>query len=472
MATGKYSSKRTGRFSYSGSIATFFPSDPSFSSVSLLVHGDGPNSGTNSTFLDTSPNTVSITKSGSPLQGTFSPFPLSGAAYGASANGGSAFFSGSVDLLQAASADVAFGTSDFTMECWVYKTVGATGAVMGAMTTDTGATGVTYGAILGFDSAGKLQGSIGNDSSRATATASTVFPLNVWTHIAWVQRTGTMYLYQGGSQVATVSSGGRSCVTTALGVSGFYVGATSNWTFGGFISSARVVKGTAVYTAGFSPSTSPLTSITGTSVLCNFTNAAVFDNAAKVTLTLGGNAQTSTGIAKYGVASMYFDGSSTVAITADGSTGFSFGTGDFTVEMWVYPTTTGAQKILYDSRPTSSNGLYPAIFISTTNTVRYYVNSAFQITGTTAMTTNTWNHVALVRLSGMTTLYLNGVQEGSTYTDSNGYIVGTNRPMIGNDGSTAGANPFAGYIDDLRVTKGVARYTTTFTPPPAPFPNY
>jgi hypothetical protein len=58
---------------------------------------------------------------------------------------------------------------------------------------------------------------------------------------------------------------------------------------------------------------------------------------------------------------------------------------------------------------------------------------------------------------------LNGTQEGSTYTDSTNYLNGANRPVIGADSSTLGNLPLNGFIDDLRITKGVARYTANFT---------
>ena len=67
-------------------------------------------------------------------------------------------------------------------------------------------------------------------------------------------------------------------------------------------------------------------------------------------------------------------------------------------------------------------------------------------------------------------MFLNGTQTGSTYTDSNVYVNASLRPYIGVSGYN-GLGFFPGYIDDLRVTKGVARYTATFTPPAAAFPN-
>ena len=81
------------------------------------------------------------------------------------------------------------------------------------------------------------------------------------------------------------------------------------------------------------------------------------------------------------------------------------------------------------------------------------------------MVNNTWHHIALSRSGTSTRLFLDGVQVGSTYTDSNNYLVGASRPIFGASGfNTADVN-YLGYIDDFRITRGYARYTSTFTPP-------
>ena len=84
--------------------------------------------------------------------------------------------------------------------------------------------------------------------------------------------------------------------------------------------------------------------------------------------------------------------------------------------------------------------------------------------GTTVLSTNTWYHVAVSGEVGSIKLFVNGVQEGSTYTGATS-LNSTAITTVG--GLWAGSlyNTFFGYIDDLRITKGVARYTTNFTPP-------
>jgi hypothetical protein len=107
----------------------------------------------------------------------------------------------------------------------------------------------------------------------------------------------------------------------------------------GYISDIRVVKGTAVYTTTFTPPTAPLNAITNTSYLLKFTNAGIYDHAMLNDLETVGNAQVSTSVVKYGTGSMYFDGAGDY-LSRPASSLYALGTGDFTIEAWVYANTT------------------------------------------------------------------------------------------------------------------------------------
>jgi hypothetical protein len=234
----------------------------------------------------------------------------------------------------------------------------------------------------------------------------------------------------------------------------------------------RVIKGTAVYTSPFVPPAAPVTAVTNTQLLLNGTNAGIFDNTAFADLETVGNTQISTSVVKYGTGSIYFDGAGDWLIvnSPNGANDYAFGSGDFTLEMWIYPTDI-TSVMLYDSRPNSSVGVYPTLYINSSSSITYYTNGSDRISGASAVI-NTWQHIALVRASGTTKLYINGTQSGSTYTDANTYLNGASRPIIGVDGGNTSLQNYAGYIDDLRITKGVARYTANFTPPAGPFPNF
>lgn len=162
-----------------------------------------------------------------------------------------------------------------------------------------------------------------------------------------------------------------------------------------------------------------------------------------------------------------FNGASQWLTLANPST-LAFGTNNFTIECWIYLNNVSATQILYDFRATSTNGVNPCVYVSS-GLVYYYPAGTNQITGTTTLLANTWYHIALCRSSTSTNLYVNGVQQGSTYTDTNNYAVGTNRPIIGSNGYGNGSSAWLnGYISNLRMINGTALYTSAFTPPTAP----
>lgn len=189
------------------------------------------------------------------------------------------------------------------------------------------------------------------------------------------------------------------------------------------------------------------------------------------TVTPSGNAQLDTTAApKFGSASGLFDGTGDY-LSLDGHADFAFGTGDFTIDFQVRLSGLGLGTLqyLYDSRPSGGTGLYPVIRITTGNVVVYEVNGTVRITGTSTFSGAVWYHVALVRYQGITRLYRNGTQEGSDYTDTNDYIIGTNRPVLAGNGNSAGSNTLNGWLDELRVSKGIARWTQNFIAPSAAY---
>lgn len=183
-------------------------------------------------------------------------------------------------------------------------------------------------------------------------------------------------------------------------------------------------------------------------------------------LTAYGNTAISTVEKKYGNGSGYFDGDGD-CISLNGDSAFAFGTGDFTVEFWAYVSDWGSRNI-YESRGLGEES--NRITIYTNNNTFIFYNAGNQITSN-SKNSNQWYHVAVCRASGTTRMFIDGVQEGGDYTDSTNYGIGINRPLIGAYEEVRGDGYYQGYIDELRVTKGVARYTANFVPQTAPFAN-
>jgi hypothetical protein len=179
------------------------------------------------------------------------------------------------------------------------------------------------------------------------------------------------------------------------------------------------------------------------------------DRTAKVA-TLVGSPALSTGQFKFGTASLFFPGT-TDYLTYASDPDFDFQNGDFTVDFWVRRTASATQ-VLYDQR-TLVGDTQPVIYIQG-GFLRYFTAGSDRIVGATTMATNTWYHVALSRKSGTTRLFLDGNLQGSPYTDANVYAQSTIR--IG--GSFNGTSGLTGYIDEFRLSNGIGRYDTTFTP--------
>ena len=160
-----------------------------------------------------------------------------------------------------------------------------------------------------------------------------------------------------------------------------------------------------------------------------------------------------------------FDGTGDY-LDVTGSANLALSTGSWTIEFFVYFVTGSSTLMwLYDSRPTSTNGLYPTIYKAADNTIRYFFNSADQIVGP-VIEMNKWYHIAVCCDAGINTrLFVNGINNsGILGTPANNFLNGTSRPRIAASGVNA-TNVFNGYISNLRVLKGTAQYTSNFIPP-------
>ena len=187
------------------------------------------------------------------------------------------------------------------------------------------------------------------------------------------------------------------------------------------------------------------------------------------TVTAYANAQVDTAQFKYGSASALFDGTGDYLFIAQ-NTDFAFGTGDFTVECWFRPNATGVQHNLIEMRlpPSGASQARGLLFINSTNTLRYFLNNSNVITGTTTVSTGNWYHCAVSKSGGVIKLFLNGVQQGSSYTDATTHL---SAPVTVGKVFTTATTPCAnGWIDEIRISNS-ARYTAGFIAPTVAFTN-
>jgi hypothetical protein len=417
----------------------------------MLLHGDGTSGSQNNTFIDSSSNNFTITRNGTATQGSINSFG-SIAPYTTAVDGGSAYFNGTPDSLSApANAAYQFGTGDFTVEFWINKPAAQNGLVVDARVSSTAvpwALGVDVSNFPYF-------------YDGTTPTSTVAITNNVWNHVAVVRTSGVLKIFVGGVQgYSAALAGSLNATGTAK------IGGTAAYTIG-YISNLRIVKGTAVYTTAFTPPTAPLTAISGTSLLLGFTNAGIVDNAMQNNLITVGTSQISTSVLKYGTGSMAFSGSGAWLTTID-KTSLQLGTGDFTIEGWVHVNAIGTAYAIV-SKGAASTGW--SVNITSGNKLQFSYTAA-NLTGATSLAANAWYYFAVVRSgsgAGNLVIYLNGTADatsGGAVTDN---FNQTNILYVG--ASRTGTTPLNGYIDDLRITKGIARYTANFTAPQQEFPN-
>jgi hypothetical protein len=399
----------------------------------------------NSQFLDSSTENFVITGNGNATQGTFSPY---------SPSGWSNYFTANTAYLTVASNAAFAFPGAFTVEGWFnWSTLPSAGQALGVLAA--GGFNFTYGS-------GSL--SFNNFGSGNIATATYTFVVGVWYHIAMTRNvSNTCTIWINGVSSAT----GSSAVSFAQGTWSIYGG--SNNGGAGYASNLRVVKGTAVYTANFTPSTTPLTAIAGTSLLTCADNRFIDDSANNFAITRNGDArvtnwspfraQTQTPTTYSG----YFDGSGDFLNIPAGNTALSLGTGDFTIELWMYGTSIASQAALIDTRnPDIQNASFD--LLTGSSKLQFGGALATFIQGAATLIGNTWNHVAVTRSGNSFRMFLNGVQDGPTYTGS-----ATQNFTNTNFRIASGANgAFTGYISNVRVVKGTALYTSSFTPATVP----
>jgi hypothetical protein len=410
-------------------------------------------------FLDASSNGFTITRNGDTSVVAFSPFNPT-ASWSAATYGGSGYFDGSGDYLSfTPGSSFAFGTGDFTVEAWFYPTQARAGGIVSPASN-----GSYWDLLINSNNGIQYQSAAG--ITNQLVTANNVFTLFAWNHIALVRNSGTSVIYVNGVSVGSVADTVNYTATI-----NYAVGRNSDGYFTlGYFNSVRVIKGTAVYTAAFTPPTAPLTATTNTSLLLNFTDAAILDSTGRNVLETVADAKSTSVVTKFTGGSMYFDGTGDWLKARLDDPLVYFGSGDWTVEGWVYlNNTTGTQVFLYGQSnfSTAANASY-SFYVTGSSAGDVYIGSTNYALGAPGLSATTWTHCAWVRSGSTMTFYRGGTSITSVSVGTGSINNGTTNPLtIG--AANNGTSPLNGYIQDLRITKGYARYTSNFTPPTQAF---
>lgn len=387
----------------------------------------------------------------------------------------------------------------FTWEMWVYLENVTNGGIMIHGTNrvaynDDTAMVITYSsAVIRTGNAGTNSGTNYNLSYPDGVTLST----NQWNHIVLTRdENNDARLYLNGVAGESVSAPGyirtNATRTDLTGGPGIFFGrnAYQNWSSGtdtfstGYLCNVRFVKGRSLVPGAGSTPRYDQTNITPD------TQFLAFTATSNSTSDLSNNISTinyGSGVSLLNViqtdypfiksvtfnpirngGSIYLPGSSYIRALPYG---FAIGLRDFSIECWFYSTELGNRNYwIFDDRA-GVEGFYVALYVSSSSTssqIRYYNNTGDRITGPTILI-NTWYHVAVTRISGVTRMFLNGVKVGVDYSNNNFYPMNTVRLVIGASNGTA--DPWVGFISNFRFCVGESVYPSTGFPLPTKAPD-
>jgi hypothetical protein len=320
-----------------------------------------------------------------------------------------------------------FGTGNFTIDGWIkYDSLPV--VTGGIISSETGAT-AAY--TLDFLASGALRWR-NADTVEITSAAITT----AWTHFAIVRNSNTCTMYIDG-----VSAGSYDCTGDSFNSAGGVLAMgrlrvdVDAYYLDGWLDEVRISKGIARWTSAFTKPAYPY-----------------------------GQVVISTTQKEFGTASAYFDGSGSNLTLAD-SDDWNFGSGDVTVDCWIrFSSLAKSQTIFFQKSATYND--YMFFMWKTSNVLQWdvIVGGVDKILFTKAFTPviETWYHIALVRTGNDWKIFVNGTQVGTTVTNS--YVVPDFTGLL-QIGGYDSSETFNGYIDELRISKGVARWTANFPVP-------
>jgi hypothetical protein len=437
--------------------------DEHWAKVVLLLHMDGADQST--AFVDVKGKTIAV--AGNAKQVTAQK------KFGTA----SAYFDGDGDAIGAGVSLIA--SEDYTIEGWFFPISYSSSVAWGRYIYSQydSATDFTNRFLLGFkeDNSNKLYAFRNGDGELLGATTVT---LNAWHHFALTRQGTARRLFLDGVLDATgTTSGSLSSSVSRIGgclYNGEILGG-----FHGYLDEIRITKGLARYTANFTPPTAAFLEadpgadpyFANVVLLCHMEGAndsAVFTATKGGALTTVGTAKHVTGIKKQGSSSLDLNGTGGCIYTGT-SVDFYF-PGDFTFEAFVFAKPGSSYRCVFGDW-VSARG-YPFLLgFDGSGASVTFIGGGNLLTATgTPLPLTTWTHVAWVRSGSVITYYQDGVPLGNvTYANAIG-IPGGGRAVIGAD-DTNPSHKFFGNIDEVRITKGVARYTANFTPPAVVFPD-
>lgn len=432
--------------------------DINSANVTLLLHGGG------AAIVDSSVSSLAVAVVGTPvLSATTAVFATTSIRLDGSGH------------LGFNSSNLAFGTADFTVESWVNLAAVPTGTIRGLfqLSTAGGLSALTTNLAVTIDLGGGFNLLTGDGTVTASSLGSGT---GAWFHLAVARTSGVTRLFINGAVGASVAD--TFSYSGSDGIVGGYIDTAHR--FNGYLEEFRITKNLSRYSAAFVP---PLFAFgsNGFDVGDPYFESVVLamngdgSNGSTVVgdrssfsfpLTQGANpVVVSTAQSQFGGSSIYIDGSVSSYTGRDVAAlpTLSFGTNDFTIEFWARKSSSDstADAYLMQAASTATPGGGWTLYLCQSLFAFYHSGASyFTCTLPSSCHDDTWHHYAFSRNSGT----LRGYQDGAllntaTYTAS---LTATEHFLLGK--STSGY-PFTGYVDDLRITNGVGRYSAAFSAP-------
>ena len=424
-------------------------------------------------IADGSTNDHTITVNGNTASKPFAPYDYD--TFDPAVYGGSIYFDGTTaESVWVGNNTILSSLTDFTIDFWYYPL---------SLTHNTPSyTVLFHSSDAGLYGAGCTEINLTSDGTivffvdtQQLSSGTSKVKVNQWNHIAITQSGTTQTMFLNGKVVDSASGSTIDIDQSKVPYIGDRMASaqSANYPSYGYISDMRLHRH-GMYTGDFTPPTE-VTASTSEPVSSQATRFHLATNTANIvdksqinTLTLVGNTTASTAQTKYASSSIYFDGASDYIIT----TQQELGTEDFTIEGWHYLLSRSNNRNgifgNYSSYSAGSLGMFAGHSSGSSTAYQVsYNGAAFPasvIQGGTIVY-NQWVHFAVVRNSGILNLYINGTSVGSISATASLNGVGSNFAIgAPSDNLTDGMQ---GYLEDFRITKGLARYTANFTPPAA-----
>lgn len=483
-----------------------FPTDNEYGLVSLLLRMNGANG--SKTFVDESKSEIPVSAVGAAaLTNSDYRFGPSCATFGPTSSGTANYLIVGQNN-QVPEEFELFGSESWCIECWVKDTrlltssLSRSSIISMGIQTGLNFTGWSFGYVRFPDGALSPKFWIGTtDFTPGQSVSNSYNPYyDQWVHLAftWDKTDGKLRFFVNG--YSTIRDGPlfynymyvnsptwKPTYDSTLRIGYSYLVAGNP----GLIDDLRITQGSPRYTKNFTPSRFPAqkswynynTANVVSSLVLNFQGAndsSTFVDSSYTPKTVinFGTPLIKTQQYKFNNSSGYFDGSSYISIS--GNPDFEFGTGDYTVEGWVYPIVSSGSQLTAPIRLLRMNMSTLADYkidytfeITSLTTVRFFGGSSG---GTTTewfanINANSWTHIAFTRQCGVMKVFVNGVQctvkSGSANNATN--ITSVSQLSLPASSNTSGlmpSNPC--YIDNLVVTKSVAKYTYNFSVPTVP----